>query len=85
MGGHSSVAWFLASHCLDTLLWLDGPRAGGDRPVKLYCIKREGVLRDGHGVDTANSYHTAIEWASGLVTTLENSWLLPEGVRPSST
>ncbi len=74
----SSVAWFLASHCLDTLLWLMGTRGGGDRPIRLYCVKREGVLRDLHGVDTPDSYHTTIEWASGLVTTLENSWLLPE-------
>jgi predicted dehydrogenase len=79
----STVAWFLASHCLDTLLWLMDSRACaaggmGDLPERVYCVKRDGVLREQYGVDTPDSYHTTIEWRSGLVTYVENSWLLPE-------
>jgi predicted dehydrogenase len=82
--GRSTVAWFLASHCLDTLLWLFDARSAaqggpGDLPVRLNCLTRSGVLTEERGVDTPDLYLTTIEWRSGLVTTIENCWILPEG------
>ncbi|MDQ3815411.1 MAG: Gfo/Idh/MocA family oxidoreductase [Armatimonadota bacterium] len=75
--GRSSAAWFLASHCLDTLLWLLNARAGGDTIERLFCVTRSRVLRQ-QGVDTPDFYQTTLEWKSGLVTQLENCWILPE-------
>lgn len=73
----SSVAWFLASHNLDTLLWLLNSRNGGDTVEKLYCVTRSRVLRE-RGIDTPDFFQTTLEWKSGLVTQMENCWILPE-------
>lgn len=80
----SSVAWFLASHCLDTLLWLMNARAyarggQGDSIERLYCVSRPGVLRHQYGVDTPDFYQTTLEWKSGLVAQVENCWILSDG------
>jgi len=80
----SSVAWFLGSHCLDTLLWLNRSREAseggeGDLPVRLTCVRTSGVLAEERGVPTGDLYLTTIEWRSGLVTLMENCWVLPEG------
>lgn len=75
--GRSSVAWFLASHCLDTLLWLLKTREGGDSIERLYCVSRSRVLRE-RGIETPDFYQTTLEWKSGFVTQLENGWILPE-------
>lgn len=75
----SSVAWFLASHCLDTLLWLMNAREpAGDRVERLYCVARSRLLRQERGIDTPDFYLTTLEWKSGLVAQLENGWILPE-------
>ncbi|MCB9114040.1 MAG: Gfo/Idh/MocA family oxidoreductase [Caldilineaceae bacterium] len=74
----SSVAWFLASHCLDTLLWLTDARAGGDAVTRVYAVARSRVLR-ALGIDTPDLYQTILEFRSGLVVHLENAWILPEG------
>jgi predicted dehydrogenase len=81
--GQSSVAWFLASHCLDTLFWLLNARAAaeggeGDTVERVTTITRSRILRDEYGVDTPDFYLTTLEWRSGLVTHLENGWILPE-------
>ena len=82
--GRSTVAWFLASHCLDTLLWLFGARSAaqggeGDLPVRLTCVTRSRILADERHVITPDLYLTTVEWRSGLVTVIENCWILPEG------
>ena len=74
----SSVAWFLSSHCLDTLLWLLSARAGEDAIERLYCVTRSRVLQPEHGIDTPDFYVTTLEWRSGLVVQMENCWILPE-------
>jgi predicted dehydrogenase len=74
----SSVAWFLASHCLDTLLWLQRAREGADAVERLYCVSRMGLLAQQFGVDTPDYYLTTLEWRSGLTTILENAWILPD-------
>jgi len=73
----SSVAWFLASHNLDTMLWLTNSRNGGDRVEKLYCVTRSRVLKE-RGINTPDFFQTTLEWKSGLVTQMENCWILPE-------
>lgn len=73
----SSVAWFLASHNLDTLLWLMDSRNGGDQIEKLYCVTRSRVLKE-RGIDTPDFFQTTLEWKSGLITQMENCWILPE-------
>ncbi len=77
--GQSSVAWFLASHCLDTLLWLMESRTGRDCVERVYCVTRSRVLARERGIPTPDFYLTTLEWRSGLVTQVENSWILPEG------
>jgi predicted dehydrogenase len=75
--GRSSVAWFLSSHCLDTLLWLMNARHGGDTPERLYCVTRSRLLAS-RGIETPDFFQTTIEWKSGLVVQMENNWILPE-------
>lgn len=75
---HSSAAWFLASHCLDTLLWLADVRAGADAVERVYCLTRSRLLK-ARGIDTPDFFQTLIEFRSGLVAHLENAWILPEG------
>lgn len=77
--GRSSALWFLASHCLDTLLWLLDARSGGDAVERVFCVARSRLLRDAHGVDTPDFFQSLLEWRSGLVVHLENAWILPEG------
>ncbi|HVF10880.1 MAG TPA: Gfo/Idh/MocA family oxidoreductase [Abditibacteriaceae bacterium] len=77
--GSSSVAWFLSSHCLDTMLWLMNARNGGDTVERVYCVTRSRVLHGERGVSTPDFYQTTLEWKSGLVAQLENCWILPEG------
>lgn len=81
-GAKSTVAWFLASHCLDNLLWLFGAResyagGAGDSIRRVRTLARQNVLA-GRGIATPNYYLTTLEWESGMVTTLENCWILPE-------
>jgi predicted dehydrogenase len=68
----SSVAWFLASHCLDTIHWLLG-----ERPQRVYCARRSRTLA-AMGIATADHYHTLLEFPSGATALMENSWILPE-------
>ena len=81
-GADSTVAWFLASHCLDNLLWVFDARSAyaggpGDTIVRLRTLKRDRVLAS-RGFPTADFYLTTLEWASGMVTTIENCWILPD-------
>jgi predicted dehydrogenase len=76
--GQSSVAWFLSSHCLDTLLWLLNARQGDDAIERLTCLTRSRVLAGERGVPTPDFYLTTLEWRSGAVSVMENAWILPE-------
>jgi predicted dehydrogenase len=70
--GRSSVLWFLASHCLDTLRWVLG-----DEVVRVYSTSSSHVL-DALGITTPDFYLTTLEFQSGARALLENSWILPE-------
>ncbi len=79
----SSPAWFLGSHCLDTLLWLMNSRqaeagGAGDTIERLYCVTRSRLLQSLYGVNTPDFFDTILEWKSGLVTHLQNGWILPD-------
>jgi predicted dehydrogenase len=71
--GRSTVAWFLASHCLDTLRWLMG-----DDVSRVYCVARSRVLKE-RGIDTPDYYQATLEFAGGATALLEVAWILPEG------
>lgn len=74
----SSAAWFLASHCLDTLLWLLDARSGQDTVERVFCVSRSHVLK-ARGIETPDLFQTLLEFRSGMVAHLENAWILPEG------
>lgn len=79
----SSPAWFLGSHCLDTLLWLMNSRqaeagGAGDTIERLYCVTRSRLLQSLYGVNTPDFFDTILEWKSGLVAHLQNGWILPD-------
>jgi predicted dehydrogenase len=76
--GRSSVAWFLSSHCLDTLLWLLEARRGADVPERVFCVRRSRILEPELGIPTPDFYLTTLEFRSGFVAQLENCWILPE-------
>jgi predicted dehydrogenase len=71
--GRSTVAWFLATHCLDTLRWLMG-----DEVARVYCVSRSRVLA-ARGVNTPDYYQTTLEFRGGATAFLEVAWILPEG------
>lgn len=70
--GRSTVAWFLASHCLDLVLWLFG-----EKPNRVFCMRRSRILK-AQGVDTPDYYQTSLEFPSGATALVENSWILPD-------
>jgi predicted dehydrogenase len=67
----SSVLWFLGSHTVDTLRFLLQ-----DEVKRVYCVSRSGHLK-GMGVDVADLYQSILEFESGAVATIENSWIIP--------
>lgn len=69
--GRSTVMWFVGSHAIDTLRWLLDSEV-----ARVYCVSRKGVL-SGRGIDTPDYYLTTLEFRSGAVAVLENSWILP--------
>jgi predicted dehydrogenase len=71
--GRSTVAWFLASHCLDTLRWLMG-----DEVSRVYCVARSRVLQ-AMGIETPDYYQATLEFSGGASALLEVAWILPEG------
>lgn len=68
--GRSSVNWFLASHCLDTLMWLLD-----DRIREVYTVQRSRVLA-GMGIDTPDFYQSILQFEKGAAVMLENCWIL---------
>ncbi|HOX39349.1 MAG TPA: Gfo/Idh/MocA family oxidoreductase [Candidatus Brocadiia bacterium] len=69
--GKSTVNWFLATHSLDTMMWLLG-----DEPARVTSLKRDNVLTP-MGIPTADFYASLIEFRKGTVCALENGWILP--------
>ncbi|HUT73444.1 MAG TPA: Gfo/Idh/MocA family oxidoreductase [Armatimonadota bacterium] len=68
----STVAWFLSSHCLDTIHWLLG-----ERPTRVYCVRRSRVLA-ARGIATPDYYQVTLEFPSGATALMENGWILPQ-------
>jgi predicted dehydrogenase len=68
--GKSTVAWFLASHCLDTMLWMLD-----DEVTRVYTKTSSKVLKE-RGVDTPDYYQTMVEFGSGTSMMMENCWIL---------
>jgi len=67
----SSILWFLGSHAVDALRFLLQ-----DEVTRVYSVCREGHLKS-LGVDVPDLYQSILEFASGAVATIENSWVLP--------
>lgn len=70
---HSSALWFLGSHMIDVVCWILG-----ERPVRVFALKREGILA-ARGIPTADFHVATLEFASGVVATFEHCWILPRG------
>jgi predicted dehydrogenase len=66
----SSVNWFLASHCLDTLMWLFN-----DDVAEVFTVSRSRVLKP-MGINTPDFYQSILQFRKGAVATLENCWIL---------
>jgi len=67
----SSVLWFLGSHAVDLLLWLV------DNRVKRVSSLATWKVLASQGIDTADAYHSVLEFENGVVAFLETSWVLP--------
>jgi len=67
----SSALWFLGSHTVDALRYLFD-----DDVKRVFSMKSKGVLQS-HGVDTDDVHLSILEFKSGVIATLENSWILP--------
>ncbi len=70
--GKTTVNWFLASHCLDTLMWLFE-----DEVDSVYSVSRSRVLIE-KGIDTPDFYTSILKFKKGGIANLENGWILPE-------
>ena len=69
--GKSSVNWFLASHCLDSLMWLFD-----DEVESVYSKSRSEVLK-ARGIDTPDLFVSILQFKNGGLACLENGWILP--------
>ncbi|MGH7122147.1 MAG: Gfo/Idh/MocA family protein [Acetobacteraceae bacterium] len=69
--GRSSALWFLGSHAVDALRFITG-----DEVRRVQALRRGGYL-EAKGVSTADVHLALLEFASGAIATLENSWVLP--------
>lgn len=69
--GRSTVLWFIGSHAIDTVRWLLGSEV-----TRVYGLSRSGML-SGRGIDTPDFYFSMLEFESGAVAVIENSWILP--------
>ena len=67
----SSIVWFLGSHAVDTLRWFTGSEV-----ARVYAREIRTVLA-GKGHDMADGYQTMLEFASGVVASVENNWIVP--------
>lgn len=70
--GKSTVNWFLASHCLDILMWLFE-----DEVDSVYSVSKSKVLRE-KGIDTPDLFTSILKFKRGGIANLENGWILPE-------
>jgi len=66
----SSALWFLGSHLIDALRFILG-----DDVVRVFSMKADGLLKS-RGVDTADVHLAMLEFGSGTIVTIENSWVL---------
>ena len=67
----SSILWFLGSHSVDVLNWIIGAKV-----ARVYAVSYEGILTS-RGINVPDLYQTILEYSSGAVATMENSWILP--------
>ena len=67
----SSILWFLGSHSVDVLNWIIGAKV-----ERVYAVSYEGILT-GRGIKVPDLYQTILEYSSGAVASMENSWILP--------
>jgi len=73
--GRSTVAWFLASHCLDTPALADGDE------VSRVLLRRAVAGAEGSRDRYRDFYQTTLEFRGGATAFLEVAWILPEGRR----
>jgi len=69
--GRVSVAFFLAVHDVDFLLW-----AVDSKVRKVYATGRRGLLSS-QGYDLDDTIFSLLTFESGMVSCLENSWWVP--------
>jgi predicted dehydrogenase len=71
----SSVLWFLGSHSLDLCRWLLNSEVRNAE-----ALTSDRILKKAMGIDTNDYYLSTIEFANGTIVTMENSWILPQGL-----
>ena len=69
--GKTTVEWFIGTHSIDTVRWLLE-----DEVRRVYAVSRSEVLK-GMGIDTPDFYQATLEFCSGAIAVIENSWILP--------
>jgi len=73
-GAKSTVAWFLACHCVDLIQWLSGSKV-----TRVFSISRSRVLKS-RGVDTPDFFQTTLELSNDEVAVVENCWILADSM-----
>ena len=68
----SSALWFLGSHVVDALRFVLN-----DEIRRVYAVSRQGVLA-ARGVATQDVHLSILEFTSGAIASMENSWVLSE-------
>lgn len=71
--GNSSALWFLGSHMVDVVGWILG-----DRPVQVYAVTRDGILK-ARGIDAPDFHVATVEYVGGTVAVFEHAWIMPRG------
>jgi predicted dehydrogenase len=70
----SSPSWFLLSHAIDTILWVNGCRA---KSVSAQGIRKKLVSM---GVDTYDLIKVTAELENGVISTFEANWVIPDSL-----
>jgi len=70
----SSPSWFLLSHSIDTIMWINGCRV---KSVHAQGIKKKLVSM---GVDTYDIVKVTAELENGAISTFEANWVIPDSL-----
>jgi predicted dehydrogenase len=69
----TTVGWYSGIHSVDTLRWLTGSEV-----KRVFTVARSKVLKSIE-IDTPDFYQSILEFESGVIASVEDTWIFPQG------